>query len=528
MRLKNYIINSIWDAGTRRDYTRFMSGCADAGKIQENYLLEMIRNHAGTSFGIENGFENIRTVSQFRDRVPIRTYEDFQPWIDRIIKGEKSVLTSEDVILFEPTGGSSGGTKLIPYTKSLRREFLFGINPWIYDLYRNYPSIKNGVSYWSISPQEKSLPKTPGGIPVGFDDDTDYLGWVGRLINGVMAVDNSVRRVGSIDEFWNRTARKLLLHEDLALISVWSPTFLIRLIGFIDENIGQLILRVSEIDSRRGDYIKNVFLSEFEDRYRAIWPGLAVISCWTDAQAGLHIEKIRQLFPQASIQGKGLLATEGLISFPLVDAGGCVPAYRSHFVEFKDCIDGLIRLVNEVEVGRRYRVVVTTGGGLYRYDLGDIVSVTGKYRGLPVIKFDGRNQVSDLVGEKLSETHVRSAVESAIANSCNGCVFAMLSPERDRSRYILYVEMKTIDGQDKAVRLRDCVEKLLRENFHYDHARELGQLGNLECRLVTGNAYEIYEERCRSEGQKIGDIKGNYLDMRSGWLDWFAGNGFAD
>ena len=56
------------------------------------------------------------------------------------------------------------------------------------------------------------------------------------------------------------------------------------------------------------------------DKLQLIWPGLALISCWTDAAAGQFLPQLRELFPAIEIQPKGLLATEAFVSFPLVEA----------------------------------------------------------------------------------------------------------------------------------------------------------------------------------------------------------------
>ena len=55
--------------------------------------------------------------------MPLARYEDFQTDIERIAAGEPSVLTADKVLLLQPTSGTTGGEKLIPYTASLRREY---------------------------------------------------------------------------------------------------------------------------------------------------------------------------------------------------------------------------------------------------------------------------------------------------------------------------------------------------------------------------------------------------------------------
>jgi hypothetical protein len=74
--------------------------------------------------------------------VGVSVYEDYLPYVDRLIQGEGRQLTLDRVTLLEPTSGSSSASKLIPYTKALQREFMAGVKPWLADLYNVYPKIK--------------------------------------------------------------------------------------------------------------------------------------------------------------------------------------------------------------------------------------------------------------------------------------------------------------------------------------------------------------------------------------------------
>ena len=107
--------------------------------------------------------------------------------------------------------------------------------------------------------------------------------------------------------------------------------------------------------------------------------------------------KFAQLFPQVEIQPKGLLATEAIVSIPLLDSPAPALAVRSHFFEFAavDFVGGGIvdsrrpRLAHELECGGRYQILVTTAGGLYRYCLGDEVEVVGSSDQCPLLRFLG-------------------------------------------------------------------------------------------------------------------------------------------
>ncbi len=188
---------------------------------------------------------------------------------------------------------------------------------------------------------------------------------------------------------------------------------------------------------RRADELRGIFGSAAAtpEKLAACWPRLALVSCWADASSAMYVPPLQAMLPKVSLQPKGLLATEGVVSLPLVGATGSALALRSHFLEFIDvrtagdrrCQD--LCLADELELQGRYRVVLTTGGGLYRYDLGDEIEVIGFHHACPLVRFLGRGSaVSDLVGEKLSEKHVRSVIDRICRESGVAPQFALLAP----------------------------------------------------------------------------------------------------
>ncbi|HEY0371565.1 MAG TPA: GH3 auxin-responsive promoter family protein, partial [Thermoanaerobaculia bacterium] len=236
------------------------------------------------------------------------------------------------------------------------------------------------------------------------------------------------------------------------------------------------------------------------------WPHLRVISCWADANAAAPAAALAKKFPHARIQPKGLLSTEGFVTIPY--EGANVLAYRSHFYEFRDR-DG-VHLAHELEVGKRYDVILTTGGGLRRYDTEDVVEVTGFLKQAPILRFIGRaNHVSDHFGEKLHEIFVRECLDRALRDVPHD--FAMLACDRDA--YVLYLE------SDAAIDIA-ALDAALREAHHYDLARRLGQLAPLRLMRIRDGAATYL--RIKSAKQSLGDIKIPALDREQGWSDRFT------
>ena len=497
-------INSAWFASCFPEARRFQKACKNPEQVQSQILRNLIRRNYATAFGREHRFASIQSYEDFVKRVPLRSYEEIGRWIARVRKGELSVLTTVRVTHFIPTGGSTSARKLIPFTARLQREFNAAIAPWMCDLFRTMPTLLGGPAYWSITPNaafEHENAPVPSAVPIGFASDADYLGGMkAKLVEAVMVRPAAGALTENLSEFRFATLVALLRARDLRLISVWHPSFLTLLLDDLAENWNLLHAEMPNLP--------RVLPADL----RELWPRITLISCWGDAHAESGTRDLARRFPGVTVQTKGLLATEGCVSIPF---GGKHPlAITSHFLEFIDAA-GESRLAHELEEGQTYEVVLTTGGGLWRYKLGDRVIVDGFVSKNPSIRFVGRTgQVSDLCGEKLSEEFVAGCIRQLGTDFR----FAMLAPCCDAAppNYVFIIE-----APDSAA----CgaqLEKLLCANPHYRYARELGQLGPLQVQSVPRNAYSIYSEQLVARGQRLGDIKPVALAKDGDWPKIFS------
>src|SRR5258706_13142082 len=93
------------------------------------WLEPMLARNAQTAYLRAHG--SPRSMDDFRERVPIVSYEELTPWLDRICHGEPDVLFAGSPVAFEPTGGSTGAAKLIPYSAEGLRDFQNAVVPWL-------------------------------------------------------------------------------------------------------------------------------------------------------------------------------------------------------------------------------------------------------------------------------------------------------------------------------------------------------------------------------------------------------------
>jgi hypothetical protein len=500
------IANILWTQSNLPAYWEYHRALRNPRPKQETVLRQCLERNAETAFGRRFGFAEIRSYEEFAERVPIVEYDEMEGWIARIRKGEERVLTEDRVTHLIPTSGSSGGRKLIPFTTELQREFNAAIGAWVTDLFRQFPKAMRGPAYWSVTPvvQESKESK----VPIGFDDDAAYVGGKRRaLVEEVMAVPAAVGKVVEIKEFRYRTLLHLLRRRDLSLISVWHPSFLTLLLDELP-NFWERLL--NEIGGPRAAELNRLDLTD----YCRLWPKLRVISCWGDGHAVTATEELHSKFPSVVVQPKGIIATEAFVSLPF--RGRHPLAVTSHFFEFID-LNGNVSLVDALREGERYEVVVTTGGGLYRYRLGDVVTIDGLVGKTPSVRFVGRgNSCSDLCGEKLTEQFVARCLSKVVTNGR----FSLLAPDRTAGmpHYTLFAEGELM------MQCVDRLEMVLRENPHYPYARELGQLGDLKGFRISRNGYASYAARLMQNGQKLGNIKPAALSNLTGWREFFEGN----
>ncbi len=532
-----FIANSLWQVANFGRARAFRKSLQIPGEAQRRVLLRILRRNRKASFGRRYGFDDIDSVERFQERVPIVSYDDLASVLDRIRRGEPGVLTEDPVVRLVPSSGSTAACKLIPYTRGFQAEMNNAIGPWICDLFGADPDLKRGPAYWSISPA-LDAPHPDSVIPIGFETDSAYLGGIlRRLVDAVVAAPSCLRYARDPDLFAYLTLLHLLAERELRIVSVWHPSFFLLLLDAFAKWRGRLVKDIAhgtvdppgEMDPRlpsavtggfRPDPARASEVAHLDPDFPGdLWPSLGLLSCWAHGPAESAAKDLAARFPQARLQPKGLMATEGVVTVPF-EAMSPV-AVTSHFYEFIEP-SGRVRTVDSLDAGMRCEIVLTTGAGLYRYRLGDLVEVNGFSGKTPSLRFIGRgDRVSDLRGEKLSEGHVADALRLSLRETGVAARFAMLAPEPEGATagYILYLQT----DDPPAPELGTVLDRRLSENPHYGYCRRLGQLEAVKIFSVRGDAHALYIERFRRHGTRLGDIKPSALSVERGWKRIFSG-----
>ncbi len=550
MKVKVLMANLIWFLYSAVRTRTWRRASKNVEITQTKILQGLLTRNAKTIFGQKHSFESVNSIAAFQKAVPIQSYEDAQLYIDKIAAGKSNVLTADPIQRFGVSSGSTSASKLIPYTKPLITEFQEGIDPWMYRLMRDHPHILSGKAYWSVTPIGERPKHSSGGIPIGFDDERSYFGRLTQWVLGnVMATPSELAHIHNMDAFRYATLRFLLQERSLSWVSIWNPTFATLFLNPLTKWFDQLMEDIRtgsmsidlgvapDIDAsiraalkgspRRAQELARIRDDGCENLYEKIWPNLKLISCWAHGNSGEAVRQLRTYFPNVLIQPKGLIATEAFVSFPF---RGEVSALSicSHFFEFEEVGSKRIWLAHQIEIGKKYSVIVTTGGGLYRYRLNDVIEVLGFEVQCPLLRFVGKqDKVVDICGEKLNEQFVSNVVKQTFSRQNLRPCFSMMAPKQSSIvEYILFVQFKDNNILNETLEsMGREIDQTLRENYHYDYCRRLGQLG--QCRLFLidphRDASEVYLKTCVELGQRLGDIKPVALHHFMQWSDKFEG-----
>jgi len=442
---------------------------------QMRVLARLLAENADTAFGREHGFAEVATPAEFARRLPIGEYEAFRPWIARSQAGEPRVLTAQAPFMFTSTSGTTGEPKLVPVTASWAAQTAALMRLWTAHALRGHPTMLDGRVLAMVSPAVEGV--TSGSLPYG-------------ALTGLMfqRLPGSVRRRHAVPyeaalirhhETRYFVAARLALGHSITSIGMPNPSTLLRLAETAARRAEALVravhdgrLGVDDLEPtpHAGMRARELYaalsaglepapgraaaLARVVERHGTLvlgecWPDLALLACWLGGSAGILARHLDAQFgARTARRDLGLVASEGRVTIPVEDGTAAgVLAVHASFFEFvpEEAIDDpapRTLLCHELELGRRYYVIVTGGNGLYRYDLNDIVEVQGFYRRTPKVAFvrKGRDMVN-ITGEKLHLNHVLHAVRAAERASGLGVWQFRFVPDVEAARYDLLVEL---------------------------------------------------------------------------------------
>jgi hypothetical protein len=524
--------NLLLRATGQRAVRRFDNLSRAPAQSQQRLLREILGANADTEFGRRHGFGSIATFRDFQERVPISGYDDLEPYINAEMQGRPNQLTKDPPVLFTTTSGTTGASKYIPMTREGKRAKSRLMWLWLSALYRDHPGIVAGRMLSVVSPEIES--HSPGGIPCGSESGHAY-----RTMPGpVKSMYTAPYGVFAIEDYEAKyyTLLRLAAGQDISCIATVNPSTILLLGDRLAQHTESIIRDVrdgtlSSEFSVPQDLRDSLHLRPDPERARHLeraaaagggplrpglaWPELAAIGCWKGGTVGAYLAKFDTYFPQGPpVRDFGYYATELRGSVPLSDQGDAgTIAIGTNVLEFHPAGEDrapegreLLR-VEQLEAGRRYFVYVTNASGLYRYEMNDIVEVTGHDRQTPLIRFvqKGKGVVS-FTGEKLYEVQIIAAVDKALAALRGRYHFIAAVAELvdgTSPRLIFLTEFDDPIADHDGSALVDRIDAALgEENDEYLTKRKSLRYGPPVIRVVRSGEFDRYRRRMVESGQR--------------------------
>jgi GH3 auxin-responsive promoter len=489
----------------------------------------------------------VQSVRDFQNAVPIHNYEGFRRGVERMVHGEQGVLVSEPVRRFFVTSGSTALPKYIPLTSSFIRDKWRAFQTYWNMVRGDHPEMARGhlIANFSDGSQEQTA---PGGALCS-SESSFWSAFGSGDRTAQHPLPREILKIADAEARYYTIAR-ILLETDVSVLMTLNPSTIVRLFEVVERyadlleedvkrgglsaamavepRIRQYVMARYQGNPARAEEIRAVMTSR--QPLAHLWHGLQLAICWRSPMVRPYLDLLDHSLGALPQRDYITMASEGIIAIPYEDgvSGGAL-AVDTHFyefipAEFADRDDPPTLLAHEIEAGRKYVVVLSTSGGLYRYNIGDVVQVRDFLGSTPVVEFLHRTgHTCSLTGEKLTEDQVARAVSEA--SSQLGLplrAFTMCPVFKPFPHYALVAEMETVPHRETLIRFlleTDC--SLGSRNVEYQSKRSSHRLGAPELWMVAPGSYAALQQRKVEAGVSDAQVKLSCLTRDPKWPEQF-------
>lgn len=437
-------------------YRQIKKDMAAAVTDQQAIFLQLIKTASKTEFGKEHHFNSIKTHEDFVKQVPVRDYEAFKPYIERIKEGKHNVLWKGVPIYFAKTSGTTSGVKYIPISKdSIHNHINTARNALLcYMAETGNTKFADGkLIFLSGSPVLERI----GGIPTG-----RLSGIVNHHVPKYLRSNQLPSYETNCMEDWEEKLDRIVsetINQNMTLISgipPWMQMYFDKLVEKSGKKVGELFPNFSVMVQGGVNF----------EPYKAK----------LTESIGRNIDSI-ELFP----------ASEGFFAFQdsQKDAGMLLNTNSGIFYEFIPLAEihkeNPVRLtLKDVKTGENYALIISNNAGLWAYNIGDTVKFlsTEPYR----LIVSGRTKhFISAFGEHVIVEEVESAMLDAAKEErvslTEFTVAPFISQDKGKSYHEWFIEFETMPEDMKAFALK-IDENLRRKNVYYDD-------------LIAGNILQV-------------------------------------
>ncbi|MCQ2441071.1 MAG: GH3 auxin-responsive promoter family protein [Clostridia bacterium] len=520
--------------------------CHNATEFSKNLLMQIVRDNENTEFGREHHFKDIKTLEDYKKKIPFSTYDSYAKQVERMTRGEQNILTVYPIVHYATTSGSIGVAKNIPvsiHTLQLYGEYTSNIATALIDGYikeKEGREMKHGKRLLTaIVTQGEVADGTSRGSISGkmYEHVKDYMLQVVASPADILFAKEKM-------DFKYLKSFYALKEENITSIAAPFTTAVYDLLHYIELNWQSLCddiengvispkCKISDEvrsnleaelspDPKRAEFLRKEFKKGFDEPFvRRIWKDMEYINAIGSGGFRIYTDKLRRYTGDIPMTFSNYAASEAMFAvvtevesmdYTLIPQGGF---YEFLPVDIADEPDEEImtktKNLNELEVGKEYEIIVTNLSGFYRYRIGDIITVVGYEGESPKICFYCRkNQMLSIAGEKTNESCVLSVIDSF----CNQTgvdvkdysVYA--DNEISPGRYVLFMEPTKPLPKEKHSEYRDITDKAMcTANPSYGAKIQDGILSPMAIHFVEQETYALYRDVMLMRGVSENQLK---------------------
>lgn len=505
--------------------------------VQEQFLFFLLQAYRDTELGRKYKIGEIKTIDSFRDRIPVLPYSSYEPYTERIAKGEKNILTSDPVVYLNLTSGSTGTKKLIPVTRrfqnSLRQANLTSIG------FLNEALQSQRLQFGKLlaTNSVQLLGRTSGGIEYGpasvgvlrmgkflyeqlFAHPYETLKPADSLTRHYICLlfalqDPAMRGIGAnfpmlvlrICNYLELYAEDLISDLETGTIATWLK---------LEPEIRAKLERRLSANPRRARQLQEILKSEGRLTPKLAWQNLSFVATARGGTSDFYFERFPSYFEDTPGFGAVYSSAEGTFSINhALNDDGSILAIASGFFEFIpedqwEAEHPQTLLATEVKPGEQYRILTTNYSGFYRYDIGDVVEVVGFYEQAPLLVFrHRRGGMLSSTTEKTTEFHVTQVMQ-ILQQTFNVALedFCITLSENDfPAHYLVNIELASDEKLSNPQAFLASFDRTLSEIHTSYGVKRPDQVPSPRLRILAPSSFAILRQRQLQKGIPDSQLK---------------------
>ncbi len=511
----------------------------DPRGVQEALLLSLLQDNKDTEYGREFDFSSICSIEEYQKRIPIREYDEFAPYIERMVRGEDNILTATKIEHFNKTSGTLGIAKFIPLSPKQ-----ISITGKYHALHTN-AVISSQIGYgWNdgkgVNLMEGTATVLESGATYGSASSVavkkgPFQNMSSELYTSPIEAKQPAE--GVITRYIH--ARFALQEKNVTYVAATFSSIVLEMFRYIEDNFEMLIndiengsindsinlpdsVRESLLgklspDHKRAEELRKIYAEGFEEPWaKKIWPNLKYVFCAAGANFSPYTEKIKKhvIGDDVRLFYQGVSASEGMFSAVYkADNEDSILVPDGCFMEFRDADDenAPYLTMDRLEEGKCYELIITNYSGLYRYRMHDVLRVTGFHRKTPIVRFETRTgYAANIRGEKTSEAAIRHMIEET--EKALGVEISDYSLYADTDAvpptYDVLMEFRKRPDDVDDEKLQSCLkDKLIEANKNIAHHIEDGYLGVPVPVILQPETYLLYRDVMIMKGTSASQLK---------------------